>query len=63
MAAKAKIETTEIKKTGDTLYLKANRSLTVEEHIALSEKLSFEEEKTGLKIVLIPNSLDVSDGE
>ena len=66
MAAKIKkkIEgATEIKKTDDTLYLKANRALTTEEHAALSEKVRFEEKSTGLKIVLVPFLLDLVDGE
>lgn len=45
------------------LIFKANRPLTVQEHEELSQKLRYEEENTGLKIVLVPFSLDVVDGE
>lgn len=45
------------------LLFKANRPLTVQEHEELSQKLRHEEENTGLKIVLVPFSLDVVDGE
>lgn len=44
------------------LLLKANRPLTVQEHEELSQKLRYEEENTGLKIVLVPFSLDIVDG-
>ena len=51
--------TEEVKATEEIIYFKATRGLTVEEHEALSQKLSFEEKKSGLKIVLIPFLLDV----
>lgn len=66
MAAKIKkkIEgATETKRTEEILYFKASRALTTEEHAALSEKLRFEEESTGLKIILVPFLLDIVDGE
>ena len=45
------------------LFLKANRPLTVQEHEELSRKLRYEEENTEIKIVLVPFSLDIVDGE
>ena len=45
------------------LLLKATRPLTVQEHQELSQKLRYEEEQTGLKIVLVPFTLDVVPGE
>ncbi|WP_242842035.1 hypothetical protein [Ruminiclostridium cellobioparum] len=45
------------------LIFKANRPLTVQEHEELSHKLRYEEENTGLKIVLVPFLLDVTDGD
>ena len=55
--------TEEVKTNDEIIYFKATRGLTVEEHEALSKKLSFEEKKSGVKIVLIPFLLDVVDGE
>jgi hypothetical protein len=54
---------TEVQKTDTIIYFKANRGLTTEEHEALSEKLRFEKESTGLKIILVPFLLDIVDGE
>lgn len=41
------------------LVFKASRPLTEEEHKQLSEKLRFEEEKSGVKIVLMPFSCEM----
>jgi hypothetical protein len=51
------------KKTDSVIYFKALRGLTVDEHKAISEKLRFEEAATGLKIVLVPVTLEVVDGQ
>jgi hypothetical protein len=51
------------KKTDGVIYFKALRGLTVDEHKAVSEKLRFEEAETGLKIVLVPVTLEVVDGQ
>lgn len=56
-------EATEIKQAEGVIFMQANRPLTVHEHKELSEKLSFEEEKSGLKIILVPFSLEVLDGD
>lgn len=53
----------EVKRTEEIIYFKATRGLTIEEHEALSEKLTFEKKNTGLKIILIPFLLDIADGE
>ena len=66
MDAKVKKEidgVTEVKRTDEIIYFKANRGLTTEEHVALSEKLRFEEESTGLKIILVPFLLHIMDSE
>lgn len=41
------------------VFWKATRPFTVQEHEALSEKLRFEEEKTGLTITLVPFTVEV----
>lgn len=56
-------EADEIKRADGVIFMKATRPLTVQEHKDLSEKLRFETEKTGLKIVLVPFSLDLVDGD
>ncbi|WP_379135994.1 hypothetical protein [Paenibacillus sp. sgz500958] len=46
--------------TGETLVLwKATRELSAEEHEQLSNKLRMEQEHAGIKIVLVPLSVDV----
>lgn len=45
---------------GETVLLwKATRELSTEEHEQLSEKLRLEQERSGLKIVLVPLSVDI----
>jgi hypothetical protein len=64
--AKPKIKTheaVEVKQSEGVIFMKANRPLTVQEHKDISGKLKAEEERTGLKFVLVPFSLDVMDGE
>jgi len=62
---KSKTETKEaVELAGKTtankvLVFKAKRPLTEEEHKQLSEKLRFEEEKSGVKIVLMPFSCEM----
>jgi len=53
----------EIKVNGETILLwKANRPLSQAEHEQLSEKLRFEQAKSGVKIVLVPFSVDAEAG-
>jgi hypothetical protein len=56
-------EATEIKEADGVIFMKANRPLTVQEHEEVSQKLRYEEDNTGLKIVLVPFSLELTDGE
>jgi CMP-2-keto-3-deoxyoctulosonic acid synthetase len=54
----------EIAEKNDTIFFKAKRALTEDEHNLLSDRIRFETEKTGLKIILVPFSVDVEvDGE
>lgn len=45
----------------DVIIFRAKKKLTNDEHKQLSEKVRFENEKTGLKIVLMPSSCEVGD--
>lgn len=45
------------------LVVKANRMLSTLEHKQLSEKLRYENEKSGVKLVLLPFSCDPVEGE
>lgn len=46
--------------TGETVLLwKATRELSAEEHEQLASKVRFEQEHAGIKIVLVPLSVDV----
>ena len=62
-AKKITPEAVEIKQAEGVIYFKAIRPLTVKEHEDLSYKLRYEEENTGLKIVLVPFSLDLAEGD
>jgi hypothetical protein len=55
-------EATEIKKDDIAIYFKANRPLTIQEHKNLHEKIEIEMEKSGLKVVLVPFLVDLSEG-
>jgi len=56
-------EAAEIKKDNTIIYFKANRPLTTQEHQSLHEKIEIEMKKSGLKVVLVPFLVDLSDGE
>lgn len=60
-AKKQTPEATEIKEADGVIFMKAIRQLTVNEHKDLSDKLRYEEENTGLKIVLVPFSLELTE--
>jgi hypothetical protein len=62
-AKKQTPETVEVKQTDGVIFMKASRPLTVQEHEELSKKLRYEEENTGLKIILVPFTLEPVDGE
>lgn len=54
----------EIAEKNSVIYFKAKRPLTDVEHQMLSDRVRFEGEKSGLKIVLVPYLVDVEvDGE
>lgn len=53
-AKKVTPEAVEVKHAEGVILLKATRPLTAKEHEELSQKLRYEEENTGLKIVLVP---------
>lgn len=50
---------TKVKETSDAIVFKANKPLGKEEFELLSDLIKSEEAKTGLKIVLMPNSCEV----
>ena len=54
-------DATEVSKTDEVIYFKANRLLTTEEHKTLHEKIEYEMKKSGLKIVLVPFLVDMGD--
>lgn len=56
-------EAAEIKKDNTVIYFKANRPLTTQEHKSLHEKIEIEVEKSGLKVILVPFLVDLSDSE
>jgi hypothetical protein len=56
-----KNDVTEIKETKDAIIFKANKPLTETEFKLLSDLIKSEEEKTGLKIVLMPYSCDYKE--
>lgn len=56
-------ETIVVLEKDDTVYFKASKPLTQKEHEQLSEKIRFENAKSGKTIVLVPFSCDVVDGE
>ena len=59
-ARKKKEEEVEVvKETEEVLVLKANKPLDKGQFNLLSELVKEEEEKSGVKIVLIPHSVDV----
>ena len=45
----------------EVVIFRAKKKLTTDEHKQLSEKVRFENEKSGLKIVLMPSSCEVGD--
>jgi hypothetical protein len=65
--AKGKIkhkDVEEIAEKNNTVFFKANRTLREDEHKLLSEWIRYEAEKSDMKIVLVPLSVDVVvDGE
>lgn len=62
--AKEKNEDVElIKETEHVLVFKANRRLSESEFILLSDLVTHEEKKTGVKIVLMPFSTDLVEGD
>ena len=54
-------EAVEIKQAEGVIFMKATRALTVKEHEELSQKLRYESENIGLKIVLVPFSLEIDE--
>lgn len=57
-------QTEEVKKTEETLVLRARKPLKEREFQLLSDLVKEEQEKTGMKIVLIPHSSElIDDGE
>lgn len=44
-----------------TIVLQAKRQLTFDEHIELSKRLRFEEEQSGVKIILLPHSVKLGE--
>lgn len=50
-----------VKETKQTIIFKANKALNRTEFNLLSDMVKSEEEKTGLKIVLMPYSCEVGD--
>ncbi|MBU5214498.1 hypothetical protein [Heyndrickxia oleronia] len=62
--AKEKNEDVElIKETEHVLVFKANRRLNESEFNLLSDLVRQEEKKAGVKIILMPNSVDIVEGE
>jgi hypothetical protein len=55
-------EAVEIKQADGVIFMKATRPLTTQEHEELSKKLRYEAENTGLEIVLVPFSVEVTEG-
>lgn len=55
-------EAAEIKKDDTVIYFKANRPLTTQEHKNLHEKIEIEVEESGLKVILVPFLVDLSEG-
>ncbi|MFT9496613.1 hypothetical protein [Anaerosolibacter sp.] len=51
------------KESEQVVIWKATRPLTVKEHEEISQKLRYEAEQTGLKIVLVPFSVDLTVGD
>jgi hypothetical protein len=47
--------------TEKTIIFKATRPLTTEEHKQLSDKIRYENEKSGVKVVLMPYSCEVGE--
>lgn len=50
-----------VKETSDTLVVQAKRPLTETELEMLSNKLRFEHEATGIKIILLPYSVELKE--
>jgi hypothetical protein len=59
--ARGKKTAEKISEKDGVVFFKVNKRLTQDEHEQLSEKIRFENKKSGLKIVLIPFSCDVAD--
>lgn len=47
--------------TEKTIVYQAKRQLTFDEHIELSKRLRFEEEQSGVKIILLPHSVKLGE--
>lgn len=60
-----KVVTDEVKvvkeTTGKTIVFQATRSMTFEEHMELSKRLRYEQEQSGVKVVLLPYSGKVGE--
>lgn len=61
MAKNSNAET--VKKTKTELVVKATRALSTQEHKQISDKLRYEEEKSGLKIVLLPFTTELAEAD
>jgi hypothetical protein len=63
LAAKKKTSEAEVVKETEakTIIFKATRPLTEEEHKQLSNKIRYENEKSGVKVVLMPYSCEVGE--
>lgn len=59
MANKIENETQVVKKTNEFLVLQAKRVLNKSEFTLLSDLVRNEQEKSGVKIVLMPNSVEI----
>ncbi|MFS1511882.1 hypothetical protein VQL36_05520 [Chengkuizengella sp. SCS-71B] len=51
-----------VKQADDIIYFQAKKALSKAEHEQLSQKVRFENEQTGLNIVLVPHSVDLKVG-
>ncbi|GAA0313723.1 hypothetical protein GCM10008967_00260 [Bacillus carboniphilus] len=61
MARKDEVKANVVKETENLLVFKANRPLDEAQFKLLSKLVREEEEKSGVKIVLVPNSVDIVD--
>jgi hypothetical protein len=59
--ARAKGKAVKLKEQDGIIYFKAIQPLTDEQYKVLLDMLSYNEEKSGLKLVLVPFSLAISN--